>query len=90
MSCLENAKEFEKETVSRLSAIETKIDMLVDNCTPCRARINAANDMAHEALQSAKAAHHRIDDFKTNMRWTIGISITATGILVTVVEHFWR
>ncbi|WP_196602342.1 hemolysin XhlA family protein [Pectinatus frisingensis] len=87
---MENEKEFEKETVSRLSAIETKLDMLVDSCTPCRAKMENINDMSHEALQSAKSAHHRLDDFKTNMRWTIGISITATGILVTVVEHFWR
>ncbi|WP_196595465.1 hypothetical protein [Pectinatus frisingensis] len=81
---------FEKETVSRLSSIEAQLKMLVEACAPCKTRIDHTNDIAHEALQSAKAAHHRIDDFKTNMRWTVGISITATGILVTVVEHFWR
>ena len=94
---MENAKEFEKETVSRLSAIETKLDMLVDSCIPCRARINAANDMAHEALQSAKSAHHRLDEhkkefkkeldaYKESTRWTIGISITIASIIVGIFE----
>ena len=94
---MENAKEFEKETVSRLSAIETKLDMLVDNCTPCRTRINAANDMAHEALQSAKAAHHRLDEhkkefkkeldaYKESTRWTIGISIAVASSILGLIE----
>lgn len=94
---MDENKEFEKETVSRLSTIETKIDMLVDNCAPCRTRINDTNDMAHEALQSAKAAHHRLDEhqkafkeeldsYKGSTRWAIGISVTITSVIVSIAE----
>ncbi|WP_196603421.1 hypothetical protein [Pectinatus haikarae] len=94
---MENEKEFEKETVSRLSAIETKLDMLVDSCAPCRAKMENINDMSHEALQSAKSAHHRLDEhkkefkkeldaYKESTRWTIGISITIASIIVGIFE----
>ena len=54
-------EDFEKQTVSRLSSIETQLKMLVASCSPCRAKIDKTNDIANEALQSAKSAHHRID-----------------------------
>ena len=86
---LDEEKEFEKQTSGRLSAIEAKLDMLITNCVPCKARIDDAIDAAHEALQSAKSAHHRLDEhkkelkeYKESVRWTIGISITISSAVV--------
>lgn len=55
---------FEKETVSRLSRIETQLTMLNESCAPCQTRLNRANDIAKEALFSAKSAHHRLDEME--------------------------
>lgn len=44
------------EILQRLTRVETKLDMQLD-----------ARDKAAEALQSAKAAHHRQDEFKQRL-----------------------
>lgn len=86
---------FEKETESRLSRIETKVDMLADLVN----KATTANIVATKALEYAKSAHHRIDDrrkeikesfddYKASIRWDIGIAVTIASIIVGLVEHF--
>lgn len=37
------------------------------------------------AIDSSKSAHHRIDDFKKDVCWTIGMSTTLVGIFASVL-----
>lgn len=90
-----NGKDFEKETESRLSRIETKVDMLAELVH----KATTANIIATKALECAKSAHHRIDenrqetkedfdDYKASIRWTVGITVTIASIIVGVISHF--
>ena len=38
-----------------------------------------------QALDSTKSAHHRIDEFKRDVCWTIGTSMTACGIFSSLL-----
>lgn len=52
--------EFEKEVVGRLSNIEARLDMLAKGSE----KLSSVNETSLTALQYAKAAHHRLDDYK--------------------------
>ena len=49
----------------RLVRVETKIDGMRD----IRETAENAEKTANEAIQSAKTAHHRIDDISDNQKW---------------------
>lgn len=59
-----NEKDFEKEAESRLSRIETKVDMLAELVR----KATAANAVAIKALEHAKYAHRRIDEHKQEIK----------------------
>lgn len=44
-----------------------------------------------QAIEAGKSAHHRIDDLKRDICWTLGTSVTVVGIfasvLTSVVQH---
>lgn len=50
--------EVQTEILQRLTRVETKLDMQLN-----------AKDIATEALDKAKSAHHRIDEIVDNLRW---------------------
>lgn len=95
-------KEFEKEIVGRLSGVEVKLDMLIED----NKKIDNANELAREALLSSKSAHHRIDEYKEgaekerrdkerafdkykeSIRWTVGITVTIASVILGLIEHF--
>lgn len=37
------------------------------------------------AIESGKSAHHRIDDLKHDICWTLGTSVTVVGIFASVL-----
>lgn len=37
------------------------------------------------AIESGKSAHHRIDDLKRDICWTLGTSVTVVGIFASVL-----
>lgn len=77
------------EILQRLTRVETKLDLM-----------NAARDIAQEALQSAKSAHHRLDEtrdeiaaMKQTIKWLIattlsfgGLALSAIGLLLKLVN----
>lgn len=70
--------EHEQEILQRLTRVETKIDMMI-----------SAREMAQEALQSTKAAHHRLDKLEGNQTWiwrTVigGIIAACIGIIFKI------
>lgn len=56
------------EILQRLTRVETKIDLMVN-----------ARDIAQEALQSTKAAHHRLDRIDKIIFWA---ATTAIGAII--------
>jgi len=63
-----------QEILQRLTRVETKLDMM-----------NSARDTAHEALQSTKAAHHRIDRIDKLITW---MATTFFGALIIGITTF--
>lgn len=40
------------------------------------------------AIESGKSAHHRIDDLKHDICWTLGFSVTVVGIFASILTSF--
>jgi Zn-dependent protease with chaperone function len=59
------------EIIARLERIELQLVKL--------------NREVIQAVLSAKSAHHRIDDLKHDICWTLGISITIVGIFASLL-----
>lgn len=59
------------EILQRLTRVETKLD----------AQLNV-KDIAQEALQSAKSAHHRLDKIEDGQKW---LWRTISGSLIAIV-----
>lgn len=67
----------DNELINRLGRIESQLTDL--------------NREVVQAIESSKSAHHRIDDLKHDICWTLGTSVTVVGIfasiLTTVLQH---
>lgn len=67
----------ENELISRLDRIDEQLTSL--------------NRDVVAAIASGKSAHHRIDDLKHDICWTLGTSVTVVGIfasvLTSVLQH---
>lgn len=55
----------ENEVLQRITRLETKVDEMDEKLD----RAIRANETAVEALQSSKAAHHRLDRIEDNQKW---------------------
>lgn len=64
----------ETELITRLDRIEMQLTNL--------------NRDVVAALESGKSAHHRIDDLKHDICWTLGISVTVVGIFASMLTSF--
>jgi hypothetical protein len=64
----------ESELITRLGRIEMQLTNL--------------NRDVVAALESGKSAHHRIDDLKHDICWTLGISVTVVGIFASILTSF--
>ena len=74
----------ESEILQRLSRVETKLDMMLEDREVAAQALGTAN----EALQSAKSAHHRIDEVRSDVTWAWR---TALGALITgAIALIWR
>lgn len=61
----------ENELVTRLDRIDEQLTTL--------------NRDVVTAIASGKSAHHRIDDLKHDICWTLGTSVTVVGIFASVL-----
>ena len=61
----------ENELMSRLDRIDEQLTNL--------------NREVMVAIESGKSAHHRIDDLKHDICWTLGTSVTVVGIFASVL-----
>lgn len=64
------------EILQRLTRVETKIDLMI-----------TARDIAQEALQSTKAAHHRVDRIDKIVFWAattfLGSILVSVAVFIT-------
>ena len=67
----------ETELMSRLASIDRQLTNL--------------NREVMVAIESGRSAHHRIDDLKHDICWTLGTSVTIVGIfasrLTTILQR---
>lgn len=61
----------ETELIARLDRIDDQLTTL--------------NRDVVTAIAAGKAAHHRIDDLKHDICWTLGTSVTVVGIFASVL-----
>ena len=71
--------------LERLAKIETQVDTLVTSVQELKEKIDVMTPDVVSAIDSTKSAHHRIDDFKKDICWTIGTSTTFVGIFASVL-----
>lgn len=70
------------ETLQRLTRVETKIDNIEEKLDNA---INA-REVAVEALQSAKSAHHRLNKIEDNQKWLWRtVSGSVIGIVIAAI-----
>ncbi|WP_293736948.1 hypothetical protein [uncultured Phascolarctobacterium sp.] len=48
-------------------------------------QLTTLNREVVQAIEAGKSAHHRIDDLKHDICWTLGTSVTIVGIFASVL-----
>lgn len=71
--------------LERLTKIKTQVETLVIAVQEIKEKIEILTPDVVSALDSTKSAHHRIDEFKRDVCWTIGMSTTLVGIFASVL-----
>jgi hypothetical protein len=72
------------EIRERVVRVETKIDSMTD----VRTTAEEAKEIAQEALQGTKSAHHRIDNIDKIIFW---LCTTIIGTVITgILAFFWK
>lgn len=70
-------KELLIEILQRVTAVETKVDAMTNT-----------KDIAIEALQSTKSAHHRLDRMESNQTWLWRTVIGA--VIAGAIAFLWK
>ena len=75
----------QEANVRTTSELTVNVNRLVE-------KLDKSDDIAREADQRAKSAHHRIDetnkrieDMRTGQKWAIGLTLTSIGLFLTAV-----
>lgn len=58
---------------------------LIDRLGRIEAQLTDLNREVVKAIESSKSAHHRIDDLKHDICWTLGTSVTVVGIFASIL-----
>jgi hypothetical protein len=74
-------KDFERELSDRLIRLEIKMDIVLAQCPPCQARVQAHDIALAKVDESAKSAHKRID----NVYRTAGYISAGVGFALQVI-----
>lgn len=82
---LEESWRLDMNLLERLTKIETQVEALVASVQELKEKIDVLTPDVVSAIDSSKSAHHRIDDFKKDVCWTIGMSTTLVGIFASVL-----
>ena len=72
---------FETQLLERIARIEAHIEIIQKSLI----EISTVKEIALHADQSTSSAHKRIDDLKTDICWTLGMSVTIVGIFASIL-----
>ena len=75
----------EPDVIQKLTRIETQVESLAKGYPEMRKMMDEMRTDVTRALDSTHSAHHRIDEFKRDVCWTIGASMTACGIFSSLL-----
>ncbi|WP_348623632.1 hemolysin XhlA family protein [Paenibacillus peoriae] len=83
-----------EETTKALMGIQiqlARMEKTLESVPAMAATLEATRDLAREAMQSTKSAHHRLDKIEDGQKWlwrTVSASIIAIviGTIVTVIK----
>lgn len=64
-----------------VSELASSVNKLVD-------KLDQSDNIAREADQRARSAHHRLDDLQTAQRWLIGTTVTMVLSVVGMLIKF--
>lgn len=53
-------------------------------------KLDKSDDVAKEALQSSRSAHHRINEMRSGQHWMIGTTLTVVALFFTAVGLLWK
>lgn len=73
------------EILAELEGIKTQLETLAVELPGHRDQLYEINARIARVEESTKSAHHRIDDFKRDVCWTIGMSTTIVGIFASIL-----
>ena len=73
------------EILAELESIKAQIRTLAEKLPMGRDRLYAINERIARLEESTKSAHHRLDEFKHDVCWTIGMSTTIVGIFASIL-----
>lgn len=84
------------QVLERLASVEGKLDLFIKNNDYVRAAIDKLAERVAQTEAAAKSAHKRMDNFeqtrkedRESIRWTIGIGVTISGIICSLLTHFF-
>lgn len=80
----------DSQVLEELAAIKAQLKVLVEEHPQCRKQICGISERVAIVEQSSKSAHHRIDEFKKDVCWTLGISVTIVGGFATIITNLLR
>jgi hypothetical protein len=69
----------------RLARIEEQLTVIRREHPACKEELHSIGVQIAAIESSLKSAHKRIDDFKRDVCWTIGMSTTIVGIFATIL-----
>ena len=73
------------ELFAELEGIKAQIKALAESLPTGRDQLYAINERIARLEESTKSAHHRLDEFKRDVCWTIGVSTTIVGIFASIL-----
>lgn len=73
------------EILTELESIKAQIKILAEKLPMGRDQLYAINERIARLEESTKSAHHRLDEFKHDVCWTIGMSTTIVGIFASIL-----
>jgi chromosome segregation ATPase len=73
------------EILAELESIKAQIRTLAEKLPMGRDQLYAINERIARLEESTKSAHHRLDEFKHDVCWTIGMSTTIVGIFASIL-----
>lgn len=76
------------QILERLASVEGKIDMFIQVNDRVGDTVEKLADRVAKTESAAKSAHKRMDAFDETIRWAVGIGVTLSGIICSILTHF--